>query len=165
MFVPLAGGSRVFTPAGSLPGARGDRVIHWSPTRRWGPRWGGSLGHPLANRRRGQTGSSTGRPPYWLKGRAMAPTPLRIPPTKTPACVRAHTQTLRATAPRASVMTMRSRSCRGARSPLGTPVRTGKGLHSINIHRNICTDNAPVPDPSTGVSSLPFAVSGQSGYT
>ena len=67
MFAPPAGGSRGFTPVGSLPGARGDRVTHWSPTRRWGPRRRGSLGHPPANRRQGQTGSSTGRPPFWLK--------------------------------------------------------------------------------------------------
>ena len=43
----------MFTPAGSLPGARGDRVIHWSPTRRWGPRRRGSLGHLPAIRRSG----------------------------------------------------------------------------------------------------------------
>ena len=33
------------TLAGSLLGARGDRVIYWSLTRGWGPRQRGSSGH------------------------------------------------------------------------------------------------------------------------
>ena len=58
------------------------------------PLVGGRLGHlPVTH-------------PFWLKDGAMAPTPLRYPPTKAPTRVRAHSQILRATAPRARVMTI-----------------------------------------------------------